>query len=581
MKIRKINVKNFRNLRDFEIYPYHSTTVFIGENNSGKSNLLYALRLLLSPRSKRLEPQLSEEDINDFARSEGENFFSVSVEIGALQEHQELEAVFRDRIGRDNGETYVTIEGRYELDENGDYTWKSQVLSPPKRDNEPIAFRYRMAKHVPLFFLGPVRDAGREMRATGGGTLSELLGEVNLEDVEEDVIEKLSEANEMLSQCQDISSLEGGIAGLLNSLLPSGRGEVSMAVANEDPSQLVKEIRLNLRRQSDYREYDIYRHGTGLQNLVLMAMFRHKISLSTEEGIQPIFAIEEPEAHLHPQSQRCLFKDLEEISGPVLLTTHSPTIVESCDPLSLVRMSTSEENVATSQQLNPSTIDQEDIKSLKRMMRAGRADAFFARSIIIVEGQSEAITLPVFAKRSGYNLDRDGITIVPAYGNAFSYILSSCEEEQFSIPTVVLFDTDALVGSNNLVNEAYKSGLVNEDVWDSCKSATAETRQKKLKDIGWIPVTPNFEAEVARAGCLDLIREKVDDWGYMRSLTDFLESSNLEMNPNGVAQYLNNSRRGKGLKVPIARAIANNADEIGYVPTCFERAFEKASELAG
>jgi len=92
MKIRKIEIRNFRNLRDIEVYPAH-TTIFIGENNAGKSNLLYALRLLLDPEAKRLESEISEEDINDVARSEGENGFSIAIEVGDLQKHQELEAI--------------------------------------------------------------------------------------------------------------------------------------------------------------------------------------------------------------------------------------------------------------------------------------------------------------------------------------------------------------------------------------------------------------------------------------------------------------------------------------------------------
>ncbi|RCV62898.1 putative ATP-dependent endonuclease of the OLD family [Methanophagales archaeon] len=136
MKIRKFEIRNFRNLRNIEVYPAH-TTIFIGENNAGKSNLLYALRLLLDPEAKRLESGISEEDINDLAKD---------------------------------------------------------------------------------------------------------------------------------------------VTNLLSPLIPSGQGEVSIAVATEDPSQLVKGLRLNLKRQSDYRAYDMSRHGTGLQNLVLIAMFRHRIS---------------------------------------------------------------------------------------------------------------------------------------------------------------------------------------------------------------------------------------------------------------------------------------------------------------
>jgi len=577
MRLRKISIKHFRNLRNIDIYPSH-TTIFVGENNIGKSNLLYALRLLLDPAAKRLEAELSEEDINDAARSEGDNSFSIAIEVGDLQNHVELEAIFRERLDREEDETYVTLEGIYEPDDEGTYNWKVQVLPPEGRNNDPQQFSPRMARSIPLYYLDAVRDAKTEMRATGRGALSQLLSGLELEDVEDEVIEGISSANEAISRNQGIYDLSTGIRDLLSANIPGGQAEASMSVATEDPSQLVKNLRLNLKCQSDSRAYEMDRHGTGLQNLVLIAMFRHRIS--TGGYIQPILAIEEPEAHLHPQAQRCLFSDLNSIDGPVLLTTHSSAIVESSEPLGIVRLTRNQQNEVTAHQLDPAKIDENDLKLLARMMRSGRADAFFARAIIVVEGPSEVVALPAFAEQIGSNLDREGVSVVPVDGNSFSYILHACCVDHFSIPSMVTFDTDVLETDNNLVVEAYKAGLISAEDRDACRHGSAEYRQRKLEEIGWIPAVHNFEEEITKIGYLPLILQVINEAGFTPSLDDFTTTNGLQKDAQGVSKYINEARSGKSLKVPIARTVANAVKNVHNVPDCYKKSIEKAVSLA-
>lgn len=577
MRLRKILIQNFRNLRKVEIRPM-GTTVIVGENNAGKSNLLHALRLLLDPQAARFQAELSEDDINDAARAAGKSWFSVTLEIGDLQKHQEVKAVFRDRIDQDGKETYVTIEGRYEPDDDGILTWKAQVLAPKGRYNDPIPLSGRMMRSIPLYYLDAVRDAARDTRATGRGLLAQLLGSVDFTDVQDEVAGYIRNANAALGRSKDISDLAKGMTDHLAPHIPGGQGEISIAVADDEPAHLARGFRLHLRREPGVRAYDISRHGTGLQNLVLVAMFRHRIT--SVENVEPILAIEEPEAHLHPHAQRRLFKDLDEIKGPVLLTTHSPAIVEHANPLSIVRLHTVRPDEVAAQQLDPQKIDGDDLKLLARLIRGGRADAFFARVLIVVEGPSEVIALPAFADSMDCDLDRDCVSVVPADGNTYAFILRACQSDQFAIPTVVTYDTDALSQDNSLLKEAHKAGLIERATEKSLRKGTPSDRQAVLTGIGWIGANANFEEEICRTGYLDVALGVIDSAGRIQAMNQYLAKHSLQRDAQGVSSFLTGTRKGKNLKVPVARAVADAVKTVGRVPDCYAEAIRQAVALA-
>lgn len=578
MRIRKITVKNFRNLRDVTIHP-HNPLILCGENNSGKSNLLHSLRLLFGTDANRLALQITEDDINEQALSEGEPWFTITVELGRLQDHKELEAIFKERLGEERGETFVSVKGEYRQGEDGDYAWKVTLQPTLGHESEPIQFNSRMTKAVPLYYLDAVRDADVELRSTGRGLLAEVLRRVELTDEADEIIQKISEANAALGSNASIKTISDDISSLLNSNMPGGLGKIYMGVATEDPSQILRGIRMSLQRKEDRRSFDISRHGTGAQNMILIAMFRYLLS-EVKIG-QPILAMEEPEAFLHVHAQRSLFHELSKIRTPIVITTHSPTLVSSADPLSLVRLKPGKLGAVTSHQLQAESLDANDRVLLARMMRSGRADALFARSIILVEGPCEVASIPAFAEFLGYDLDRDGISVLSADGNSFSYILNACNSSNFSIPSVVVFDADALDKNNLfLLREAFKSGLITKEVLDTGKKATAAEKSRILEDIGWIAAKSNFEEEVASAGYLEAIVEVIGQEGLSNHLERFLSEECKEKNPQGVSAFLKNRREGQKIKVPIAHKIASSVGLVKNVPACYANAIKRACEFA-
>jgi putative ATP-dependent endonuclease of OLD family len=582
MRIRKIHVQNFRNLRNVCVYP-SKTTVIVGENDSGKSNFLYSLRLLLDPFADRLRFDLSELDICDLAKRNGDFWFSILIEIGDLQKHIEVETCFKERISQDGDETFVMLEGKYEKGDDGEYGFNVRVLSPAGRHNDPIPMKPRMYRAIPLYYLDALRDASRDLRASGRSVLGQLIDDMDFSDVEGEVQSHLHNANLALDKGKGVNALAGGISSQLTQLIPGGQGNVKLTVNDEDTLSIKRSIRLSIQKSPTSGLSDILRHGTGLQNLTVVALFRHKVA-NSNMGV-PILAIEEPEAHLHPHAQRRLFSDLALTDAPVVITTHSTAIIKNADPTSIILFRTIGDST-TSFQLNKTSLEDSDRTNLAQLVRGGRSELFFARAIILVEGESELISLPAFAHELGCDLDREGISLIDAGSNNFAYILKSCGTNQFSIPIVITYDTDVLENDNGLLKEAYKAGLIDKatrDSWDKIPGKTHKMVRKEVLDkLGWFGAEECYEEEVCKNGYINTVLKAIDDadpenHSDTRALQAFIEGKNLTINPQSITAFI---KKRNTLKIPVAREVASTAKTIKKIPFCYANAIRKAILLS-
>lgn len=438
MKINQIEIKGFRNFKHL-VVKLNSQNLLIGQNDIGKTNFIYALRLLMDRTISDSEIDLMDSDFYSYEDT-NEVFIDVSFK-------EVSEPAVMSRLSQ-----YVSDESEMVLRLHSIRTSSTidTNLYIGHDFNRLIPIDTRIyIRAFNIVYVGGSRDLNNLVRSQKKSLIDkekedrEDLEITNDENIIKDVINKHREANRVISGLSYMTKATTSINQEMKKLLSdTEKIQYRFGVLSRDERDLTKRVDLI----SNYEGNDMEIGGYGRVNQIYFSLWKDKYVEDEDKRTQVRFYfIEEPEAHLHPHSQRSLANYLcAEIDEQLLISTHSPHILSEFTPENIIRLHNIKDTKAS--QNGVSDIIGEKLRALSYRLNVVPSESFFSKAILLVEGKSEELFYKALAKHNGIDLDRNNISILSVEGVGFDVYFQALET--LHIPVVIRTDLDINLKGN-------------------------------------------------------------------------------------------------------------------------------------
>lgn len=299
MFLEKFRIQNFRGILDLTLTFNEGLNIIIGENNSGKTRIIDALRLCLGYKDIDRTIYINE---NDFTVGLPENeSIEFSLFFKGNNNEQEL---FYDIF---NPETeYLEIHFKYYIKvKNNRKRIYNKVWGGSFEGQQIPDEIFQELYHI---YLDPLRDSGRYLRPGRNNILGKFFSKVESEYDKNELIQDL---NEQINEHKIIdfikSSKEGHIDSHLDGMTHSDFPQFDINLIPEEYDAFVNNFFITLPIESGNLE--LSQNGLGYNNLIYMSILLGNLRDSNDdETIYTALCVEEPEAHLHPQLQKIVFQ---------------------------------------------------------------------------------------------------------------------------------------------------------------------------------------------------------------------------------------------------------------------------------
>ncbi len=521
--------------------------VIIGENDSGKTAIIDAIKLVLKTHSY----DYIRVDDKDFHKEA--NRFRIELTFDSLNPDEAKN--FTEWLGWNGtgADAKPFLKLNYDVKRQADKIIPTDVKAGVDEDGYLLTAEAK--EYLKATYLKPLRDAENELIAKRNSRLSQiLLGDEAFRGKEKDndlikifsgLKEELENYFKGVDEVGQPKATEGKqIKDKIDSYIKSfysKDNESEFESTSTDIKSILEKLTLTLKGEPN--------PGLGTLNRLFMAAELLHLTKSNWTGLR-MGLVEELEAHLHPQAQMQVIEAFQKQKDiQLILTTHSPNLASKLKLENLIIC-----NNANAFPMGDTytMLERDNYKFLEKFLDTTKANLFFAKGVILVEGWAEEILLPSIAKAIGINLTEKGVSIVNIGHTGFDHyakIYLRQGEPNMTIPVAVITDSD--------IREYEKNGddFVKRDtqtVQQETQEKLATINGKAKQCVKYFPALNwTLEYSLFKSTCLKTIFETAvktihtgTDWN-----TDFEKALAIKLINKGLK------------KTKIAYQIANAIDE--------------------
>ncbi len=428
MRINQVHIKGFRNFSD-ETIVFQQKTLIIGANDVGKTNLIYALRLLFDKSISEQDLELTGSDYNAYNETE-------QIEITATICDVTEDGLLSEFKGNIKDGTVVI---RYVKPREGTYSiqigFSEETLSEyPTRhyikrlnmqcvDTNRDLFSFLKRERVQMLRLAKERPTEEQAQEDEKSTIA--------------IQNNLDIINGQVSSLHYVSTALEHVNKELSDLSFHNEDQTVRFVAGESETGKLLD---NLTLSYSTAENLLTPGGDGRNNQIFLATWIAKQNIQENVDHVTFYAIEEPEAHLHPHQQRRLSEYIQNnFKRQVLITSHSPHIASRFDPRCIIRLYT-KQKITHAACGGCSEMLKRVFSEFNYRLNALSAETFFSDGVFLVEGVSEVMLYTDLANKIEIDLDRFYISILSVEGIGFKPYVAICNA--LNIPCVLRTDND-------------------------------------------------------------------------------------------------------------------------------------------